>query len=790
MKRILITVLLSLALFSGTDSSALENGTWIRHERQTPINDIQSIYSMQDGTLWVDTTIDSNHNFHTFDGVKWKLISKSASEFGTAPPLLKDSNDRFYFLNGNDLVVWDYNSPDDTPQTFAPSGSETLLTPMTAAISDDNILYLASFDYTSDYGGLYMFDGTAIERIKTGPVKSVTVDNTGRVWIVGKESPIGDMRLWSMENGEWTDRTDDINSALLDIETVLETSPDGDVWVVNLDKYGVYKDGSWSYHDGAYVGSSFSIAFDGSGGVWGYGNNDIFKLDGDGNWELSYQKKDTSSTIIDSYFLTVDSMSDIWMFYEQDIFKYAPDVTEEDEEQWVRVRSEFDLGSNIITSVAYTTEGYLVCGHDIKGNTPSESKSEGISILMDDTWHNFRDRDGLSFRNVKNLLTLDDGDVLIYSDTAYSLYDGKHFDKVDSLYYPDNLDTYKRYPNDMVADNMGDVWIATTAGVLYHDFIDYPALFITDQWESFNINYYNLFQAEDGIFYMQSSDDTKDIQRYEEDGILLSFDPTSNFESRWIRLRDGTLDKNSLIRDFVVELDTSKQVGILIWGIRNNNLVNNRTHFDNWDIYDKDADGTEMTFPNASLLDYDEEYDRIWVSGYDKISGTGGTGYLEDEIWHNIPELKGYASSVFARSDDDKIAVNAVLVNEYGDYPTRGSDDDVEYYGVFEFTPGDPTVVAEDKPAEFPVAASYPNPFNSSTTITFGLMRTEKLEISIYNMLGQHVKTLARGTYPAGTLNVQWDSTTESGNAVSSGIYFYHIKTEAADYSGKMLLLR
>ncbi len=798
MKHILITVLALCALWCKENVHAIENGTWIHHQRQAPTSNILSIYSLNDSTIWTDTIVESQHRFHVFDGVKWSLIKKTTAEFGSSAPLIKDSNDRFYFLKEKNLVVWDFTAPDSAPQSFivnetgAPGA-------MAAALTEDNILYLASFNYNSDIGGLYRFDGSTVERIRTGPVKSVAVDTDGRIWITVKDSLSASMQSASMqllvtEDGNWSgweDYTDEIDPALISsIQMKVASAPDGGIWVTNLGKYSVYKDGEWSYRNGGTInGTTFSLAFGYNDSVWGYDNTCIYKLDDDGNWQESYNKGESSPSVNGPSFLAHGTGTDIWIFYNQDIYRYMwTEPTDDEKEPWEWVRSEFDLGSDIITSIAYTGDGQLVCGHGLRGANSRESKDEGISILIDGLWHNFQYKENLSLRNVKLLLEFD-GDVMIYSDSAYIMYDGRHFEPIDSLYGDDGI---KREPNDMIADKQDEVWLATDNGLLHHIFVDRPDLH-SPPIPSVLHNLYNLYRVPNGEYFMQASDDNQDNQMY-GDGLIMLFDPDESFENQWInmKLSGYTTDTRTKIRDFFAQVDQSLQIGYLFWGIQGDRLVNSY----NYNIFNtynkgKDSQGTEMLFPNASLLYYDEEDEKIWVSGYDRESGAGSTGYLENDIWHGIPELQGYASSKIAFFEDGNIALNALIVNQFGDYPTEDIDDDIDYYGLFEFVPGDPSGIAEQRPANFPTAANYPNPFNASTTISFDLPNSGDVEISVYNSLGQHVKTLfARGTYPAGTVSVVWDSTSDAGTAVSSGIYFYRIETESAVYSGKMLLLR
>jgi len=86
--------------------------------------------------------------------------------------------------------------------------------------------------------------------------------------------------------------------------------------------------------------------------------------------------------------------------------------------------------------------------------------------------------------------------------------------------------------------------------------------------------------------------------------------------------------------------------------------------------------------------------------------------------------------------------------------------------------------------------ANYPNPFNPSTTISFGVNEPAEVSIDIFNVRGQKVRSLVSGMYGVGVHNVVWNGLSDDGRAVGSGVYFYRMV--AGDYSGvkKMLLLK
>jgi hypothetical protein len=93
-------------------------------------------------------------------------------------------------------------------------------------------------------------------------------------------------------------------------------------------------------------------------------------------------------------------------------------------------------------------------------------------------------------------------------------------------------------------------------------------------------------------------------------------------------------------------------------------------------------------------------------------------------------------------------------------------------------------------PDVFALHQNYPNPFNPVTTIRYDIPEQALVRIDIYNILGQKVAILAEGLHEPGFHAVRWNGTNMYGNALSSGMYFYHIK--AGDFRDvkKLLLVK
>ncbi|MFH1336992.1 MAG: FlgD immunoglobulin-like domain containing protein, partial [Candidatus Zixiibacteriota bacterium] len=104
-----------------------------------------------------------------------------------------------------------------------------------------------------------------------------------------------------------------------------------------------------------------------------------------------------------------------------------------------------------------------------------------------------------------------------------------------------------------------------------------------------------------------------------------------------------------------------------------------------------------------------------------------------------------------------------------------------------------PSAVAEEEssvPLTFSMKQNFPNPFNSETVIEYSLPRESQIKITIYNLLGQKVKTLINGKSPAGRQEVSWDGKNNRGEAVSSGIYFYRMEADEFTQIKKMVFLK
>ena len=93
-------------------------------------------------------------------------------------------------------------------------------------------------------------------------------------------------------------------------------------------------------------------------------------------------------------------------------------------------------------------------------------------------------------------------------------------------------------------------------------------------------------------------------------------------------------------------------------------------------------------------------------------------------------------------------------------------------------------------PRQYALFANFPNPFNPSTSIEYALPEAATVELAVFDILGQRVRTLISGRQVAGFYRLAWDGRDRAGRAVASGVYFYRLATADFDQTRKMTLIR
>ena len=114
-------------------------------------------------------------------------------------------------------------------------------------------------------------------------------------------------------------------------------------------------------------------------------------------------------------------------------------------------------------------------------------------------------------------------------------------------------------------------------------------------------------------------------------------------------------------------------------------------------------------------------------------------------------------------------------------------------FGVLDtITTSPPTSVDDPNgiPSGFELSQNYPNPFNPETVITYQLSQNGRVELAVYNLLGQKVRVLLNEIKSVGTYEARWEGTNDHGEVVSSGVYIYRLQFGEFERTKKMIFLR
>ena len=99
-------------------------------------------------------------------------------------------------------------------------------------------------------------------------------------------------------------------------------------------------------------------------------------------------------------------------------------------------------------------------------------------------------------------------------------------------------------------------------------------------------------------------------------------------------------------------------------------------------------------------------------------------------------------------------------------------------------------LLKDSNPSDFQLFPSYPNPFNSATSIRLFLQDADRLKITVINGLGRTVKELIDKQVDRGYFSCNWDGTNDDGLSMPSGIYYISVQYRNMNRYSKVLLLK
>ena len=194
--------------------------------------------------------------------------------------------------------------------------------------------------------------------------------------------------------------------------------------------------------------------------------------------------------------------------------------------------------------------------------------------------------------------------------------------------------------------------------------------------------------------------------------------------------------------------------------------IETRADFAQDTVSSKPANTREFESYNVYRFDEDDHYNQ---DNWDLVGSAVADTFFTDTSWAGLDE--GFY----------QFAVKSVHTNNVESAPA--------FSAIVEKT------TLADSPADLipmvtALNGNYPNPFNPETNISYQLSESSNVNLSIYNVKGQKIRSLINGIEEAGHKNIIWTGKDDSGKDVSSGVYFYKLKTTKYNKIKKMILMK
>ncbi|MCK6562435.1 T9SS type A sorting domain-containing protein [candidate division KSB1 bacterium] len=200
------------------------------------------------------------------------------------------------------------------------------------------------------------------------------------------------------------------------------------------------------------------------------------------------------------------------------------------------------------------------------------------------------------------------------------------------------------------------------------------------------------------------------------------------------------------------------------WGTRLLNKPAYSVKIRDWDAYSPNPDSDEATDSTR--------YAMTAASGFDDALTVGANG----SIYHHNGGLV-----TIAAGDTAELVYAVVYGTSLSELLAASAAAQTRYDAIFTAVEASPA----DTPTGFALQQNYPNPFNPATQIHFTLARPANVQLAVYDASGREVSRLLNGRRPAGEHVVTFEA-----RGLTSGVYFYKLRTGEFTATRKMLLVR
>jgi hypothetical protein len=156
-------------------------------------------------------------------------------------------------------------------------------------------------------------------------------------------------------------------------------------------------------------------------------------------------------------------------------------------------------------------------------------------------------------------------------------------------------------------------------------------------------------------------------------------------------------------------------------------------------------------------------------------------GNGENKIWENVGFVKGIGSSTAPQNYSFKDKLTEV--NGFYFYRLK----QIDFDGSFKYSD---IVEVITSPLNFELLQNYPNPFNPATTINYSIAKREHVSLKVFDIIGNEVATLVNEIQEPGIYDTDFDSNSGKMQNLTSGIYFYQLRTKSFVQTRKMILIK
>jgi len=356
-------------------------------------------------------------------------------------------------------------------------------------------------------------------------------------------------------------------------------------------------------------------------------------------------------------------------------------------------------------------------------------------------------------------------------------------------------------------DHTKIVWMAgvnynnleNIAGGMYMPAYMYPKMFTFDiatgEFSFYDMDVQDTDPGDDHLAVAWDLNDDGEVDEYYDDGepVVVMSTPS------WLFLGDY---QNAYFHESNCKVVSNGNWVVAVWhdGAKLLNAYYEVAGYDYWvneseiAISISDDNGltwSDIRYINANPLDIvvdpDNHFDNNYAPEFEDMIPV--TISLDDKIEILSNEPDNYHAKLSFVFIDDGIYGSAVQgEGGWSNSPLMYAAIDLEFQEEW-INPVSTDDVTVTPNAEL-LGQNYPNPFNPTTTIAYNMLEDGNVSIEVFNIKGQLVKTLINDYKIAGDHTLVWEGTNNANHKVSSGIYFYKMKSGNYSSTKKMILMK